>query len=68
MPLPTQRVQGLLSQLTEQNRTQELEKIKQIRHDRKMHHSFSLGNEKKAAFETRPFFNNKTKEGELLEA
>lgn len=33
-----------------------------------MHHSFSLGSEKKAAFENRPFFNNKTKEGELLEA
>jgi hypothetical protein len=56
-----------LEQLKTQAKTQEMKNKKEIIEKRKMNHSVSVSAERAKSFEQRPQFNNKTKDGELID-
>lgn len=61
-------VGSLLTQLHEHRMTQELTTIKQLQEERKMHHSLSLIESRRNGLQERKLFNNKTKEGGLIDS
>jgi hypothetical protein len=56
-----------LQQIKQQGTTQEQAIIKKLELDQKMHHSYSLKTSRSSTIRNRPLFNNKTKEGDLID-
>lgn len=63
----SQVINNLVSQIHDHRMTQELNTLKQLREERKMHHSLSLIESRRNRLQERKLFNNKTKEGGLID-